>query len=212
MRSSRVTVAVMLGALVGLALGVIVKGQLEEAAPPSVTESAVPPSTTEAKVPARERPAAQAALAYAHALMENDWPSVVRQTWWMRARLDRVRTEGGDVEEARRALAESLSDRNKAGNRLRPDGIEDQYLFRPGARAEVLAADDGAEDLEPAAAGRAWVRVTYGGPERAPLGPTGLPVRSLVVGVNVDEEGLVLKAGLSGNLEIDEGSISLDWE
>ncbi len=210
MRSSRITIALLLGALVGLALGVIVKGWIEEDKAPSFQNLREPvPEVTAGPL---DGPIARAALDYAHALQENDWEGAIRRTWWMRARLERAEAAGEGREKARRGLVRDLSDRNPAGNRLRAGEIADQYLFPPGSRVEVLVVDEGEEGLEPAAAGRAWLRVTYARKDQAPLNAAGLPIRSLVVGVNVDSQGHVLKAGLSGNLSVDEGSISLDWE
>jgi len=209
MRTSRVIVALLLGALVGLALGVIVKGQLETDTPPLPEREVAVHAPTNRTL---DDPIAGAALEYARAMQEDDWDEVVRRTWWMRARLDRVQAEGQDPAEARRALIREVSDRDPLRNRLRSGDIADQYIFTAGAQFEVLLVDEGEEDLEPLAMGRAWMRVLYARKDRAPLNAMGLPIRSLVAGVNVDSQGFVLKAGISGNLNIDEGSISLNWE
>ena len=95
-----------------------------------------------------------------------------------------------------------LSVRTVEGNHIGPEGIEDSYVFAPGARLEVVDVDGGRQDLERPVKQRTWIRVSYPDPLRAPCDGKGGPVEALVAGVNVDDEGLVLKASVIGNLDI----------
>ena len=156
----------------------------------------------------------EAALRYAQALKEGDWETVIDQTLWMRERLDYVRLEGGGEEAAARErehLARRLAERSPEENQLRPEGVEDQFVFAPGAEIAVAGVDAGRDDLERPVAARTWLRVTYPRQAQALRDAQNLPIRALTAGVNVDEKGYVLKAGVVGNLEIDMDSISRDW-
>jgi len=154
------------------------------------------------------------AMAYARAFQSGAWDNIIRRTCWMEARLARVRLESSDPAAVVRAMADlraRLSERSVEGNHLRPEGIEDQYVFTPGARLEVIGADDGRQDLAEPAKGRTWIRVTYPDHARAPCDEKGRPLRSLVAGLNLNGNGLVLKANVLGNLEFQEGSRVYDW-
>ena len=174
------------------------------------------------------------ALRYAHALQSGDIDEAIDLTLWMRERLDFVRLanpEQESVESARRELGRLLQDRKAEGYVLRPEGVEDQYVFCPGSQVELsavehVAPDQGADD-EPAANAlaptdaepvddylpavreRVWLRVTYPGQSPGLRTSGGLAIRLLRVAVSVSKEGHVLKAGVIGNLEIDYDSIEL---
>lgn len=158
---------------------------------------------------------AAAALRYAQALMDGDWDTVIDQTLWMRERLDHVRLESGSEEAVARErmrLMQWLAERTPPENQLRPEGVEDQFVFAPGTAVAVARVDAGRDDLERPVVSRAWLRVTFPRRDQALRDARNLPVRAITVGVNVDNNGRVLKAGVIGNLEIDEDSISRDWE
>ena len=157
---------------------------------------------------------AHPAWRYACALRDGDWDAAVEMTAWMRERLEKVNSESGDsqaVAAARAALVRDLSTREAGGNHLRPEGIEDQYVFAPGVALRAVRGDRGHADLEPSPVERIWVRVTFPGPSGAPLDISGRPVRTMTVGVNMDPSGRVLKAAVTGNMDIDWASLSCDW-
>jgi len=161
------------------------------------------------------------ALAYAKALQANDCDEVIRLLAWMSDRLRRVALESSDpqrVEAARKKLCEKVLARPYEDNVLRKEGIEDQFVFAPGAQCEVLSKDPGREDLGTAVSERVWIRVTYPRRETAPLAPVAegrpdmKPVHQWVAGVNLSREnGQVLKAAVQGNLEIKKDSVTFDW-
>lgn len=154
------------------------------------------------------------AMRYAHALQESDCDAVMSMTWWMNERLRNAAIDDskGDVEQVRRELCEAIQDRAIEGNRLRPEGVEDRYLFAPGTELEPLFMDRGRDDLEQPVGGRLWVQVTFPLPSRALCDEHGRPIRSIRVGVNVSRDGYILKASFIGNLDLDRGSISYDWD
>ncbi len=149
------------------------------------------------------------ALLYVRALQQGDWNAVVAQTRWMIDRLQYVRRNkeaGGAEAEARQALVHLLSDFDPAERRITPEGVPDAYVFTPQAQVAWAGRDAGRDDLAYAVAERVWLRVVYPEASRALRGPDNRPLRSLRVGLNLDEDGNVLKAGVLGNVEIDRDS------
>jgi hypothetical protein len=155
-----------------------------------------------------------AALRYAAAFQQDAWDDVVAVTCWMQQRLVRVQIETGSTaarDEARARLRERISDRRVEGNLLRPEGVEDQYVFVSGATVEPIGLDTGRAGLEQPTKDRTWMRVTYPSRRGALRDDKGIPIRSITIGVNVSTEGFALKANVIGNLDIDWESISYDW-
>lgn len=161
------------------------------------------------------------ALAFAKAFQANDCDEVIHLTSWMSDRLRRVALESSDptkLESARKKLCEKILARPYEDNVLRTEGIEDQFIFAPGAQFEVVSKDEGRIDLGTAVAERVWIRVTYPRRETAPLAPIAegspdmKPVRQWLAGVNLSKENsLVLKASVQGNIEIRRDSAKFDW-
>ncbi len=158
------------------------------------------------------------AIQYARALQEGRADEVIRMTHWMQERLKRVRLRSNapeELEAAREELRRDIQTRTLEGNRLRREGVEDKYIFKPGATFEVIGVD-AREDARGDALAcpvkeRTWLRVVYPSPVTALRDEAGRPVRSIVVGVNVSADGYVLKAGILGNMEIGSGDVSVDW-
>ncbi len=162
-----------------------------------------------------------AALQFAKAYQDGNCDEIIRLTAWMSDRLRRVAIESSDptvLQEARRDLCKKILTRPFEDNVLRSEGIEDQFVFVPGSQLEVVAKDKGRTDLGAAVSERVWIRVTYPRRETAPLAPTSTngpemkPVYAWTAGVNIGrEDGVVLKAGVRGNLEIKDDSITFEW-
>lgn len=155
-------------------------------------------------------PSDSIAMRYALSVQKGMSSDVVDMTWWMEERLRKV-FDSGERERTRAKLREKVLKREEGGNLIRAEGIEDKYIFVPGAGIEVKITDEGLEDLEKEVWQRSWLEVTYSNAATAPRGESENPIRSLVVGVNVSEDGYILKAGVIGNLEIDMSSLSYDW-
>lgn len=204
--------AMSLGALAGAILGVSFKGWVEKR--PSAKKPAQEAQASRASTPPEAIPNAlenDAAMKYAQAFLAGDWDSVIAQTHWMQERLRRVQLESGNAEKvtaARAALKARLAERNIADNQLQSEGVEDQYVFCPGAVVEVTGVDRGRTDLGRPVAFRTWLRVTYPVRTQALRDADSVPIRSLAVGVNVTADGYVLKAGIIGNLDINRDSIT----
>ena len=164
---------------------------------------------------ATETPDSQAlriAKRYLSALQNGACAQVIELTWWMQERLHSASDLGRDnVGAAMQDLCESIRDRTMEANRLRPAGIEDQYVFAPLAQVEVTGVDIGREDLVKPVMERVWMKVSYPVPTQALRDENGTPIKSSRVGVNVSSDEYVLKAGVIGNLEIDFESISYNW-
>lgn len=151
---------------------------------------------------------------YALSLVQGDYEAVVDQVLWMNERLNRIRLQTGDEEAvfaARADLLEGLGRRTVAENQLTPEGVEDKYVFAPGAMLEWLAQEDGRDDLEAPAARSDWIAVRYPSRARALRDEENIPIHRIVVGVHTDRGGQVLKAGVEGNLDILRDSIGYDW-
>ena len=154
------------------------------------------------------------AFLYGKAIKEGQCDEVVAMTRWMRERLDYAAMTSGDPsarEKAKKELCEKLQSRPPEGNQLGPQGIDDKYVFSPGAKIEIVALDEGRTGLASAVKTRAWLRVTYPHKRNALRDRVGNAVRSLLVGVNISEDGYVLKAGIQGNLDIEMQSLSYNW-
>ncbi len=163
-----------------------------------ITEASVPSSSnTQSRSPA---------FRYAEALISGDGDTALAMLSWVRDRLahvQRIRGAGDPVRQERDRLARELLNRAPEGAVITEEGIEDQYVFVPGCQLELIGHDGGAQDLEAPAAGRDWIRITYPRPENAPRSPSGKPFKTLVVGVNWDANGMILKGNVIGNLEIE---------
>jgi hypothetical protein len=156
-----------------------------------------------------------AALYYARAYQQGAWDDIIAMTCWMQQRLLRVHVQSGNAaarEEERGRLRNRLREWRVEENRLRPEGVEDQYVFTRQAVLEPAGVDAGHLYLEQPAEDRTWIRVTYPTRDQALRNDTGSPIRSLRVGVNVSPDGFVLKANVIGNLDIDRESIWCDWD
>jgi hypothetical protein len=165
-------------------------------------------------------PYVAAALRYARALQDGFCEEVIRSTAWMADRMHRVAIEsaGQDAMDSEwDALCDKAMERSIEGNVIRPEGIEDQYIFAPGVAFEVMGMDAGRDDLNRRVAKRVWIRATFPRRQTAPLAQTDessrmVAVRAVTVGVNLSQENqLVVKAGVVGNLDIDTSSFSFDW-
>lgn len=154
------------------------------------------------------------AVRYASAIQSGRCDDVIAMTLWMQERLQYVRMTSSDPNEeskAREELCRRWLERTPEGNQLSPEGIEDAYVFTPGAEVTVIGVDDGREDLDKPVRERTWLEVRYPTKFRALHDQEGNPIQSLTVGVNISRDGYVLKAGVLGNLDIDFDSVSYHW-
>jgi hypothetical protein len=166
---------------------------------------------TDAVVPAGTVESGPVVERYLRALQLRNCDDVVRMTRWMQDRLAVARERGEAESEARAALCEQIREWNPAESRILPEGIRDAYLITPEATWQAVRIDEGNPRLAYPAAERTWMRVNYSLKTRAPKDKEGNPVHALTVGINVDSEGRVLKAGVLGTLEIDYESFEYEW-
>lgn len=203
----------MVGAALGLVVGTLVRGVMK----PSVERTTLPPGeSSESPGPADSGPRSienGSAWQYAVACRDGNWERVVDLTLWMRDRLAYVlATDGADsVPRERERLIADLGTRTIADNRLAEEGVEDPYVFSPGAKIDYDTIDAGRDDLDGKVARRTWLVVTYPSKDKALLDSDGVPIHSLRVGINVSTDGYVLKGNVIGNLDIDWESIMYDW-
>jgi len=186
---------------------------------PGKTPSVVEPAA--ASPPEGTPSSAGLAMQYAHAVQDGNCDEILRMTAWMVDRMRRVALESSDpavIQATRDKLCEDVRSRAVEGNVLRLEGIEDQYVFAPGATMEVVGRDEGRKDLLGPVLYRTWIQVTYPNSRTAPLvedtegNSIVKPVRSWIVGVNVSRtDNTVMKAGVIGNLDFDFGSFLFNW-
>ncbi len=205
--------SILLGSVAGILVAVAVNyGEWPSSSGDSSSGSAVAEAVQRDSI--ENDPAIEAAMRYAQSVRDGDGEVAAAMTQWMADRLERVRLESGDdeaVEQERERLEERAVERSLEGNQLQVEGIEDAYVFAPGSTLEFIRTDGSSQGLERPVQRRVWLRVTYPSPMRALLDTQGRPIRSLVAGVNVSNDGMVLKAGVVGNVEIDYRSLSYEW-
>jgi len=154
--------------------------------------------------------AVSTAMQYVQELQQGQYEKALFRVAWVQERLARERAAKGNGDADNtvlRALASAQAPTERSRAVLEQEGIEDTYIFVPRAEIVVAGADGGRIGLERPTAGRAWLAVSYPDPSNAPKDETGRPIRGLTVGLNLSEDGYVLKAEIIGNLEIDRYSI-----
>lgn len=154
-------------------------------------------STTEDKV----------ASNYIEALQHDRCEEVIGLTWWMKERLDYVTSRGEDIATAKSDLCTLALERRSDEAMITSEGIHDKYIFPPGAIARPLRSDAGLDYLAKPVSYRLWFEVSYEGVELPPRGSEGRPITKMRVGLNVSDDGYILKAGVLGTAEVNEDSI-----
>jgi len=200
-------VSLVMGLLVGAAA---IVGQTGPKAAEKAEDSTAAPG-----IPSETAAGESLGLHYARAVRDGDCGEVIALTWWMQERLDFVALEAGtaaarDAEHA--VLCARLIHRVFEENVLRPEGVEDQYVFRPGAKFELIGYDEGEDTLAKPVWRREWILVRYTSPAQALRDARGRPLERLRVGVNISEDGYILKAGIVGNLTIDRDSARMNLD
>lgn len=204
----RFLIAVVIGGMLGAVVGVVVKFTI---LPRAGSSGSISDSATEGVVAQVVQDSVS--WKYARAYQEGQWTFVIDSTLWMKERLEFVARSGDpeSVDEERNLLIVQVSTRRISDNHLAQVGVDDQYVFTPGATLNFVVDDEGRDDLAAPVARRTWLNVNYPVREKALLDHEGFPIRSVNVGVNISEQGDVLKAGVVGNLDIDWDSIKYDW-
>ena len=153
-------------------------------------------------------------MKYTRAFQDSNCTEVIAHVPWMREHLAHTAMETGDTAaraQAKEKLCAKILRRGPEGNQIQFEGIEDAYLFCPGASISVSGTDEGRHDLEAPVHERVWLDIVYPSRAMAPMSPSGEPVHRLRAGLNLSTEGQILKASVLGNVEIDFDSIDTDW-
>ena len=114
-----------------------------------------------------------AGLRYAEAVRDGDCATALQMLWWVRERLTwagRGEAPVDAVSRARARLCEELLRHGDDAGQLRREGIEDRYVFVPGAVIEAVALGKGREGLARPAQECLWLEVTYPPVAAAPKG------------------------------------------
>jgi hypothetical protein len=152
---------------------------------------------------------------YVNAVQRGDCNFVIAATIWMQDRLEYVRSHAADpaAEEraAREALCADIRNLPKDRRVITDGGAEDPALLTGLSRVDFVSVDPGREDLESPVAGRVWLRVRYPSAGEAPVDEIGRPIRTIRVGLTLTPDGHVVKAGVVGNMELDDESSVVYW-
>ena len=145
---------------------------------------------------------------YVRAFQENNCEELIRLTWWMNERLRYAADQGEDASRAREELCANVLHRKVEEGQITAEGVRDKYIFTPGAKVTPISRDQGLEDLAKPTAYRVWYAVEYTDASRALLGEDGRAVQRLHVGINVSQDGYVLKSDVLGTAELNRELIA----
>lgn len=206
----RFLLAICIGAVAGgLVAGLLQQTVFNEKARDA---EARPAASAELEALRNEAPEVEAALSYVQAIQSSDVETVIQRVFWLRERvayIDNSLTVEAERLGAHQHLREDLLRWDEAQNVLSAEGVDDHYVFAPGALIEIAGMDEGLPNLDAPTARRIWLRVVYPVPRTALRDREGRPIQALTVGLNLEAQGLVLKANIIGNLDIDWNSIVL---
>lgn len=153
---------------------------------------------------------------YIAAYQTRNCDEVIDCTLWVKERIQTINAQfGTDSEQLKQAqleLCEQLFSKDDNGSRMDILGLDDQYLMGPLSIFTLLIADSGRKNLEKPVLERVWVEFVYSNPKTAPKTQNGAtPIHSLLAGINISDDRLILKGSTRGCWEIDISSISTKW-
>jgi len=147
---------------------------------------------------------------YIEAIQTRDCDYILRVTWWMQERLrnaqadDRSRT---DLDRIKQEMCDSMFQLEKNDYSLSLVGLVDGALFPQGVEWKILGADAGIDSLAKPVLERIWIELTYSGVPNGPKTSQGIPLKSMIAGINISEDQYILKGDIRGNWNIDQKSL-----
>jgi hypothetical protein len=147
---------------------------------------------------------------YIKAIQERDCEYIVRVTWWMQERLRNELANGAsqtELESTQQEMCNSLFQPEKSEYFLSLEGLVDGALFPQGVEWKILGADAGIKTLSKPVLERIWVELTYSGVPNGPKTSQGVPLKSIIAGINISKDEYVLKGDIRGNWNIDQESL-----
>lgn len=150
-------------------------------------------------------------LVYATAVRDDDCATALPMVAWMTDRLDWTAKQGLAVDGVRAELCGRITGVMGGPATVRNEGIDDAAVLVPSAQIEFVRVDGGLSDLGDLVSHRTWLRITYPDPHDAPRNRNGRPLKSLLAGVNIAQNGQVLKAAIIGNLELRPQAVWSEW-
>lgn len=167
------------------------------------------------KVLSEPGPEVREAMAYIKAAIDCDCEGIISRTEWMQTRLGRLQDAGAtpaELEADRARLCEDFCGRDdEGGYEVRDEGVADPYLFVPGVEYEFIGQDEGRQDLEVPVSARVWVALRFPSPTRCLIDQNGRAISGVTVGLNMTAGGLVAKANVLGNAEINWDTVRYNW-
>lgn len=153
---------------------------------------------------------------YVLAYQSKNCDEVIQLTWWIQERMAHIESQyEGNAEQIaleQSQLCEELFEHNPDQSSINILGLHDQSLMGPISTIKIIGADSGRDDLDKPVVERVWVEFVYSNPQTAPRTQNGLSsIHSLIAGVNISQDNLILKGSSRGNWEIDLTSISTKW-
>jgi hypothetical protein len=147
---------------------------------------------------------------YIKALQTRDCEYIIRVTWWMQERLRNELAKGTsqkDLDSIKLDMCNSMFQLENSDYLLSLEGLVDGALFPQGVEWKVLGADAGINTLSKPVLERIWVELTYSGVPNGPKTNGGIPLKSIVAGVNISKDQYILKGDIRGNWNIDQESL-----
>ena len=147
---------------------------------------------------------------YIKAIQTRDCEYILRVTWWMQERLRNELAKGAsqtELDSIRQEMCNSTFQLENSDYLLSLEGPLDGALFPQGVEWKVLGADAGIGSLAKPVSERIWVELSYSAVPNGPKTNTGIPLKSVIAGINISTDQYILKGDIRGNWNIDQESL-----
>ncbi len=153
------------------------------------------------------------AMVYIKAYQEGKWETIVEQTLWIQERLKHIsksnNTNPQILDREKRDIINRISVRDINKNYITKEGVEDQYIFSPEAKINIIGIDNKGPFIDKRIKEMVWIQVEYPQPSKALRNEKQIPIKSLVCALAINSEGKIVKSSIIGNAKIDFSSIKI---
>lgn len=151
--------------------------------------------------------------AYIKAYQEEKWEEIIEQTQWIQERLSYINKisngEQQKIQEEKEKIIKNIKERDINKNFLTKEGVEDQYIFIPEAKVNIIGIDDKGPFIDKRIKEIVWINIEYPKPSKALRNENQIPIKSLVCALSINSDGKIIKSSIIGNAKIDYSSIKL---
>ncbi|GEM_PF-2848655 len=152
-------------------------------------------------------------MLYVRAYQEGKWDEIVEQTQWIQERIKFISNNGDNKQEKiineKKEIIKKIQDRNINKNYLTKEGVDDQYIFLPEAKINIIGIDDKGPFIDKRIKETVFLNVEYTKPSKALRNEQQIPIKFLVCSLSVNSEGKIVKSSIIGNAKIEYSSIKL---